>query len=298
MTMNQNATKAVALRNAPSGPARRRTGRPINLTVEIVLIVVAIGSIIPIGWTLLQAFLPNRAIVNRSWDFPFWLGNFEKLFAPGEHFLAQIGNSIIITLGTVVLCLLIGSFSGYALSKLQPPRWLTIPALVLAAFLPMVPPMTLVPGLYLTLSNLGLLGGSAGLICLNTVFNLPFAVLLLKSFFDQVPAELRESALVDGASEFRAFWSVSLPLAKPGLAAVGIYTAIMAWNEFLFGLTMTNGGTSAPFTVGIASLVQPFEVTWGEMAAAGFIAAVPIVVLAVVANRQIVTGLTAGAVKG
>ncbi|MDN3311610.1 carbohydrate ABC transporter permease [Microbacterium oryzae] len=277
---------------------RRRGDRKVNLGVELVLLVAAVITIVPIAWTLLQAFLPNRAIVNRTWDFPVWLGNFRDLFAPGEPFLAQIANSMLITGGTVVLCLAVGAVSGYALSRLQPPRWITIPALILAAFLPMVPPMTLVPGLYVTMNNLGLLGSTLGLVLLNTVFNLPFAVLLLKSFFDQVPAELREAALVDGAGELRSFWSVALPLARPGLAAVGIYTAIMAWNEFLFGLTMTSGGTSAPFTVGIASLVQPFEVTWGEMAAAGFIAAVPIVILAVVANRQIVTGLTAGAVKG
>jgi len=103
---------------------------------------------------------------------------------------------------------------------------------------------------------------------------------------------------VDGASEFRAFRVVILPLVRPGLAAVGIFVAIMAWNEFLLGLTMTSGGESAPLTVGIASLVQPYSVTWGQMAAAGTIAAVPIIVLAIFANRQIVSGLTGGAVKG
>lgn len=288
------ATRAIV---APAG-RRGRSRRRANPGVEIALVLAALVTVVPIGWTLFQAFLPNRAIVSRSWEFPFWFGNFAELFAPGEPFVRQILNSVLITAGTVLLCLVIGSISGYALSRLRPSKWVTIPALALAAFLPMVPPMTLVPGLYLTLGNLGLLGSIAGLVLLNTVFNLPFAVLLLTSFFDQVPAELREAALVDGASEARAFWAVALPLARPGLAAVAIYTAIMAWNEFLFGLTMTSGGSSAPFTVGIASLVQPFEVTWGEMSAAGFVAAVPIVLLAVVANRQIVTGLTAGAVKG
>jgi multiple sugar transport system permease protein len=148
------------------------------------------------------------------------------------------------------------------------------------------------------MNALGLLGTVAGLTLLNTLFNLPFAVLLMKSYFDQISGDLREAALVDGASEAQAFMRVMVPLVRPGLAAVGIYTAIMAWNEFLMALTMTSGGTSSPLTVGIASLVQPFEVTWGQMAAAGVLVSIPILILAVIANRQIVSGLTAGAVKG
>lgn len=283
----------------PLGSKKAKAKRPRgSLAVDVIILVTAIATVIPIAWTFFQAFLPNRAIVNRSWDFPLWLGNFSEVLSPRESFGSQILNSLVITVGTVVLCLAIGALAGYALARLSPSRWLTIPATVLAAFLPLVPPMTLVPGLYLTMGSLGLLGSNLGLICINALFNLPFAVLLLRSFFAQLPFELREAALVDGASEARTFFSIALPLVKPGLASVGIYVAIMAWNEFLFGLTMTSGGSSAPITVGIASLVQPYEVTWGEMAAAGSIAAVPIVILAIVANRYIVTGMTAGAVKG
>lgn len=158
--------------------------------------------------------------------------------------------------------------------------------------------MTLVPGMYVQMSAMGLLNSISGLILLNTVLNLPFAALLMKSYFDSVPEELREAALVDGASEVRAFFRVVLPIVRPGIAAVSVFTAIMAWNEFLLGLTMTAGGRTAPLTVGIASLVQPYEVTWGEMSAAGAVAALPIIGLAILANRQIVAGLTAGAVKG
>lgn len=275
----------------------RHGGLRINFFVEITLFVTVIVTLIPIVWMSILAFLPNRAIINPEWDFSFWLGNFKLLSDPSQAFVRQTINSGLITGGTVLLSLAIGALSGYALSKLHPPKWLTVPTLVLAAFLPMVPPMTLVPGLYVTLTNLGLLGSITGLILLNTVFNLPFAVLMLKSYFDQVPDELREAALVDGASERRTFISVVLPLAKPGFMAVGIYVAIMAWNEFLMGLIMTTGGDAAPLTVGIASLVQPFSITFAEMSTAGFVAALPIIILAALANRQIVAGLTAGAVK-
>lgn len=274
-----------------------RQDRRSNLLVEIALLVLIVIVLVPIAWTTVLAFLPNRAITSRTWEFPFWLGNFTQLFADPQ-FAAQLTNSIIITVGTVVLCLIVGSAAGYSLSRLNPPRWITFPALILAAFLPLVPPMTLVPGLYVTMNSLGLLGGVAGLVMLNTLFNLPFSILLMQNYFNQVPHELREAALVDGASEIRAFWSIILPLVRPGLAAVGIYVAIQAWNEFLLGLTMTSGGSSAPLTVGIASLLQPFAVTWGQLCAAGIVAAIPIILVAVFANRQIVSGLTAGSVKG
>jgi multiple sugar transport system permease protein len=273
-------------------------GRRVNALVEIPLAVMVLLTLLPILWMLVLSVQPGRNIINPEWDFSVWLGNFQDLLAPGEPFVAQLTNSLLIVVGTVVLCLAVGALAGYVLSRLRLPRQLTLVLLALAAFLPMVPPMALVPGLYVVLYNFGLTGTILGLILLNTVFNLPFAVLLLKVYFDAVPDEMREAALVDGASEFTVFRSVMLPLVRPGLAAVGVFTGIMAWNEFLFGLTMTSGGVTSPLTVGIASLVQPYEVAWGLMAAVGTLAAVPIILLAILANRQIIAGLTSGAVKG
>lgn len=268
-----------------------------RLWVEFVLLIVMIITVVPIAWLIISAFLPNRAIVNSRWDFPFWLGNFAKLFAD-EIFVRQIANSVGIVVGTVVITLVIGALGGYAIAKLNPPRWALLPALIVAAFIPLVPPATLVPGFYILLGEMHLLGTVTGLILVNAFFNLPFALLLMASYFGSVPDELREASQMDGASEIRTFWSVVLPIVRPGMAAVAIFVAIMAWNEFLMGLTLTAGGTTAPVTVGIAGLLQPYTVTWGELAAAGTVAAVPIIALAVFANRHIVAGLTAGAVKG
>jgi ABC-type glycerol-3-phosphate transport system permease component len=265
---------------------------------EVVLGVVILAVLAPIAWMMVLAVQPNRTIVSPGWDFAFSTGNFRQLFDPREPYLSQLGNSVIIVLGTVVLCLFVGGLAGYSLSRLTWSRRTTIMVLTLAALLPVIPPMALVPGLYVMLDNFGVLGTVSGLILLNTVFNLPFATILMKVYFDRVPAELREAALIDGAPEWRVFTTVMLPLAAPGAAAVAIYTAIMAWNEFLFGLTMTSGGTTAPVTVGIAALVQPYEIAWGEMAAVGTITAIPIIVLAIVATRRIVSGLTQGATKG
>jgi ABC-type glycerol-3-phosphate transport system permease component len=276
-----------------------RTDRKrISVGTELLLLVAILMVTLPLAWTMFLAFQPNRSIVRRNWDIDLWLGNFQELFRPGSTFLQQTFNSLSITAGSVVICLVVGSLAGYGLSKLAPPRWIMLPSIALAILIPLIPPITLVPGMVVQMSSFGLLGTTTSLVLLNTVFNLPFATLLMKSNFDNVPDELREAALVDGASEARTFLSIVLPLVRPGLAAVGIFVAIMAWNEFLFGLTMTSGGETAPLTVGIASLVQPFEVTWGQMAAAGTVAAVPIIILAIFANRQIVAGLSSGAVKG
>ena len=269
----------------------------VNYFLELSILVAIVITLIPIIWIMILAFLPNRSIINTDFDFSFWLGNFRELADPSQNFVRQILNSLTITFGTVILTLAIGAGSGYSLSKLKPPKWATTPVFILASFLPIVPPITLVPGIYVTLTNLNLLGSVTGLVLVNTVFNLPFAILMIKSYFDQIPDELREAALVDGASERRVFFSVLLPLAKPGLGAVAIYVAIMAWNEFLMGLIMTTGGGAAPLTVGIASLVQDYEITFGQMSASGFVAAIPIIILTAVASRQIVSGLTAGAVK-
>lgn len=273
---------------------RHGSGRII---VEIALVVVMIIVVIPIAWMVLLSFLPNRAIVSHEWIFPFWIGNFQAVFEAGVFFV-QMLNSIGIVIGTVLICITIGSISGYALSKLAPPKWVRIPALVISAVIPLIPPATLVPGLYLLLNSIGLLGTVPGLILVNSLFNLPFATLLMASYFSGLPMQLREAALVDGATESEAFVRVMFPLVRPGVAATSIFVAIMAWNEFLMGLTMTSGGNTSPITVGIAGFVQEYAVTWGELAAAGTVAAVPLIVVAVFANRQIISGLTAGAVKG
>lgn len=265
--------------------------------VELSLVVVLLLALAPIAWTAVLAFLPNRDIVATTWQFDFWTGNLAAVFADGT-FLLQVRNSVLIVLGTVAICLAVGATAGYALSRLRPPRWLTIPALVITGLVPLIPPMTLVPGLYVLLGQLGLLGTVTGLVLVNAFLNLPFASLLMTSYFSSLPEELREAALVDGASESRSYWSVMLPLVRPGLAATGIFVGIMAWNEFQMGLTLTTGGETAPVTVGIAGLLQTYAVTWGELAAAGTVAAVPIILMAVFANRQIVAGLTSGAVKG
>jgi ABC-type glycerol-3-phosphate transport system permease component len=270
----------------------------VNLAAELTLAVATLLVLVPVAWMLVLSVQPQVDVVSPGWHFGFTAQNFRAVFDPDQPYLTQVVNSTVIVVGTVLLCLVAGSLAGYSLSRLSWSRRTTALLLGVTALITVIPPMALVPGLYLTLNTLGLLGSLLGLIVLNTVFNLPFATVLMKVYFDRVPHEVREAALVDGASESGTFLRVMLPLAGPGVAAVAIFVAIMSWNEFLFGLTMTSGGRTSPITVGIAALVQPYAIEFGQMAAIGTAVALPILVLALVANRRIVSAVTGGAVKG
>ena len=281
--------------------AERRTGHP-QVTGQYVAGAVIVGAIaitaVPLLWMIVIAFSRPRAIIAPGWRFEFSPTNFAEIFDPRAVFGSQLVNSIVLVLTATLLTLVIATLASYSLSQLRWSRRSVLAVLSIAGLLQVIPPMTLVPGLYAVMTRFGLVNSLAALILLNTVFSLPFATIMTKFYFDTIPGELRESASIDGASEFVAFRRVMLPLAAPGIAAVAIFTAIQVWNEFLFGLVFTSGGRTAPITVGIAALIQPQEIKFGGMAAVGVVTAVPILVLAIVANRQIVAGLTGGAVKG
>jgi multiple sugar transport system permease protein len=279
--------------------ADRSTAAPRRSWFVTTLLVGALaGTVVPVAWLLLIAFQRPRAIISPGWNFEFSLANFEAIFGPRQVYGAQVVNSVVLVVAATAITLLIASLAAYSLSQLQWSRRIVNLTLGGAALLQVIPPITLVPGLFVPLQELHLIGTLWGLILLNTVFNLPFAVILIKVYFDTLPGELRESAALDGASELQTFARIMLPLAAPGIASVAIFTAVQVWNEFLFGLVFTTGGSEAPITVGIATLIQPQEIKFGPMAAVGAVTAIPIIVLAIVANRQIVAGLTRGAVKG
>jgi multiple sugar transport system permease protein len=264
---------------------------------DIILLIALLLFTAPIAWMVLLTFQTDRAIISMFWELDLTLNNLAAILSPSEPFRAQMLNSIIIVAGTVLLCGTVSTLAGYSLSKLRMSVWLNYAIGASCAVLPLLPPMALVPGFYVTLMQTGLLGSLTGLILLNTILNLPFATLLMKIGFDEIPVALQEAAFIDGASEAHTFGKIMLPLAVPSLITSSIFTAIMTWNEFLMGLTMTSGGTTSPLSVGIASLVQPYEIRWGQLAAVGSVAVVPIMIASLVASKRIIAGMTRGAVK-
>lgn len=290
-------TSNTVLPAAPPGRVRRRRLTGSQSLCEIALAGALVIFTAPILWMILLTFQTDRAIISMSWEFQFTVQNILAILSPDEPFRTQTLNSIAIVAGTVILCGIASTLAGYSLSRLRMNRWLKYLVAGSCAILPLLPPMALVPGFYVTLIQTGLLGSLTGLILLNTILNLPFATLLMKIGFDEIPPALQEAASIDGASDLRTFTTIMLPLVAPSLITTSLFTAIMTWNEFLMGLTMTSGGTTSPLSVGIASLVQPYEVRWGQLAAIGSLAVVPIMIISLVASKRIIAGMTRGAVK-
>lgn len=272
--------------------------RRASLLADGVLLIAILTTLIPIALLFYNAFRYSRDIINPGRLSAPTLHNFRELFSGFSDFPSLFSNSLVVVFFTTVLSLAIGLLASYSLSKFSWSTAFMVAVLGVTLFVQLVPPAALAPSFYVILNNFGLYDSKLGLVLVNTVFSLPFAIFLLKVYFDSVPNELREAALVDGAGEAAAFWRVMLPLAAPGIAAVAILVAILTWNEFLMALSLTSTPNAQTITVGIATFIQPYQVLYGEMTAAAAIASVPIIVLAVVAHRSIVAGLTGGAIKG
>lgn len=269
-----------------------------SLATDVVLLLAILATVAPIALLFYNAFRYSRDIINPGRLSAPTFYNFRELFSGYSDFPRLFTNSLVVVLFTVILCIVVGLLAAYSLSKFRWPRLLVGPLLATILLIQLVPPVALAPSFYVILNTYGLYDSRIGLVLVNTVFNLPFAVFLLKAYFDGVSNELREAALVDGATEMGAFARVMVPLAAPGVAAVAILVAILTWNEFLLALSLTSTPDAQTITVGIATFIQPYQVLYGEMTAAAAIASLPIILLAIVAHRYIVAGLTSGAIKG
>ena len=272
-------------------------GKGRIVLTELGLLVAIILTLMPIGWLFWSSLKYHRDIINLDNPTAFTLNNYMTIFSGSSRFPTLFLNSLGVVFFTTVLCVLIGSLAAYSLSKFRWPRTFTATILGASLFIQLVPPIALVPAYYVILNTFYLYNSVTGLILVNTVFNLPFAIFLLKVYFDSIPDDLKEAALVDGCKDAGVFWRVMLPLAAPGIGAVTILVGILAWNEFLMALSLTATPDAQTITVGIGTYVQQYSVRYGEMTAAAAVATIPIVILAALAHRYIVTGLTGGAVK-
>jgi multiple sugar transport system permease protein len=162
----------------------------------------------------------------------------------------------------------------------------------------MLPPIVTIVPLFLMLREVGLINSLVGLAIVYTGFNLPFVIWMMRGFFQEVPKEIEEAALLDGESRVGALWRIVLPLVRPGLAATAVFCLIVAWNEFLFALILTQTEAAMTLPVGIASRVTQYEIKWGAMSAAGVVAMIPVLVFASAVQKYLVRGLSLGAVKG
>jgi multiple sugar transport system permease protein len=264
---------------------------------RLALIVLAlIITLLPVYW-MVNTSLKNQVEVVASpptlWPQNLTFASYVSLFTR-RHLGTYLFNSLVIVGSAVLLSLLMGSLAGYSLarfSRLQQKLnfWVLAPR--------MIPPVALVVPLFLMLQQIGLINKKFGLILVYTAFNLPFVAWMMRSFFQEIPVDLEEAAMVDGASRLRSFRDIVIPLAAPGLAATAIFSLIITYNEFFFALILTSTPAAATLPVGTAALIGKTQTLYGEMAAAGVVAAVPLVIFALLVQRHLVRGLTMGAVK-
>ena len=204
-------------------------------------------------------------------------------------------NSVIISIGSSVLAVGVGSLAAYSLGRFRFRGSNDIAFWILSTR--MAPAVAvIIPIFVMYRYNLHLYNTYIGMVLLYLVFNLPFAVWMMRGFFAEIPLELEEAAFVDGASRMQALWHVLLPLVAPGLAAAAIFCTIMSWNEFLFALILTADKTKT-LPVAATTFVGSMGVQWGELCAAGTIIMIPLLAFALLMQQHLVRGLTLGAVK-
>lgn len=258
-----------------------------------------VWTLFPIYWLVTATLKTRQTLLSFP---PQWIpldaqfGNFARLFVERPEFATYIINSTVVTVVTTILATTIGAMAAYAFVSFDYPYNLDfhLPFYILSTrFMP--PIVTIIP-LFVIFRNLGLVNTLYGLVLVYTMFNIPFAVWMMKGFFEEVPESLVESAMIDGHTHIGAFFKIVLPLVKPGLIASAIFTTIITWNELLFAVILALNDNAITVPVGLASFVTKFSVQWILMSVAATIALIPVLVFAFVARQQLVRGFSMGAV--
>ena len=291
----------------------------LQYAVLILLALIALGPIIVM---FITSFKTQVDIMSSDsmWVFQPTLDNYTHVFE--NKFDLFLRNSIIVSLASTVLSLLVAGMAAYALSRLEFPG--RSPIAYFTLIIRMVPPAVLAIPIFILWLNWelflfdlidatpflyemenpdpylfaeGLVDGRIGLTLFYTALNLPFAIWLLIGFLRQIPTEIEEAAIVDGCSQWQVFTRIIFPLMRPGLAVAAIFTFRISWNEFLLALVLTDRNTRT-LPVGITLFLTEQGVQWGRIMAMGTLIVIPPLVLTFVAARQIIAGMTAGAVKG
>jgi multiple sugar transport system permease protein len=264
----------------------------------IAVVAIVVFCLFPFYW-LLNTSLKTGADLSTSALLPPspTLDNFESIFND-SNFTTALKNSAIVALVTTALALVVGSFCAYALARLRIRFKFAILAVVLT--ITTFPQITIAAPIFKLWRDIGLYNTIPGLVIPYLTFALPLAIYILTSFFREIPKDLEEAALVDGATNFQAFYKVVVPLAAPGLATAGILTFIAAWNEFLLAITLTSSTSARTVPAAIAFFTgsTQFEQPLGTISAASVVISIPLILMVLLFQKRIVAGLTAGAVKG
>lgn len=277
-----------------------RRGLLARLSFAAAIVAVAAWSLAPFLWQLITSLKSPAevlAIPPTYWPAHPSVSSYARIFTT-RPFATYIVNSLIVALGTTVLCTALGALAAYAFARLKLPggKWALNAILLVALF----PPTLLVVPLKQLIQSAGLLNNLLSLILSYTALNLPFAIWVLMTFFKQVPMDIEEAAQVDGFTRWGMLWKIVFPLSAPAVATTAILIFIFSWNEFLLALTFISRDSVRTVPVGIALLsgVTVYEVPWDQISAAVVVTTLPVVLMVLAFQKRIIEGLTAGAVKG
>ncbi|MFL2946749.1 MAG: sugar ABC transporter permease [Candidatus Poseidoniales archaeon] len=292
------AKGSLSMRGAEDGLARNKRIAPRlgEAGSHILLIHAVMLVLIPVMWILDVAMSPGN-ILGGDIGISDWTGeHFTKMLAGDSSFWIWMRNSLIVSLGTTLMGLALAVPAAYAFSRFRfSGREGSMFAFLLVQMFPGI--IILVP-YFMVMKSLGLLNTSLGLILAYSVTALPLCVWMLKGFFDTVPRELEEAALLDGCNQFQVFWKVILPLSLPAVAVTALFSFLAAWNEYLLALTFNTSNDMYTLPVGLASLISSTGQAWGDFAAASLLVSIPVVILFIVFQKFLIQGLSAGSVKG
>jgi multiple sugar transport system permease protein len=263
-----------------------------------VLVALAVAVLFPFYWMIITSFKSEdqmRSVVSMFWPKPFAIENYQQLLAKTE-FAAWYGNSVFVAVSSTLLATAVGTIGAYALARLKFLGRGFMASATLITYL--VPPSILFIPLYKQMQALGMANSLAGLIAAYPSFTVPFVTWLLMGYFESIPEELEEAAMIDGATRFGAFYRIVLPLSAPGVLAAGLYAFTQAWNEFLYALVFITDGKLRTLPVGLASFITGDVYGWGYLMSGAVLTTLPVIAAYIYLQKYMVEGLTAGGVKG
>ena len=251
----------------------------------------------PVLWGLLTSFKSERDVLAYPpvWLFKPTLDHYREVISGSSSILPNLWSSMVVSCATTLLTMLIAVPAAYALARLNYPAKKASGFYVLAT--QMLPPVGLIIPYYLVLQKIGALDTYSGLTVIYLTFSLPFAIWLMVSYFEDIPLEMEEAALLDRAGRLRTLWYVILPQVRGGMAVTTVFVFLNAWNEFLFAVVL-GGNRVRPVTVAMFNFISVEQTQWARLAAGAMLAMAPVILIGLVAQRHIVKGLTVGAVKG
>lgn len=251
----------------------------------------------PVLWALLTSFKTERDVLAYppTMIFTPTLANYHEVLFGASSILPNLWSSLVVSVSATVLTMLFSVPAAYALARLRYPGKRASGFYVLAT--QMLPPVGLIIPYYLVLQRTGGLDTYVGLVAIYLTFSLPFAIWLMVSYFEDVPYEMEEAALLDRAGRLRTLWYVILPQVRGGIAVTTVFVFLNAWNEFLFAVVL-GGNKVRPVTVAMFNFISVEQTQWARLAAGAMVAMAPVILVGLFAQRHIVKGLTVGAVKG